>query len=154
MRLWSLHPQYLDRQGLLACWREALGAQAVLAGRVAGYSHHPQLERFLGRYQVKYIGWYLYLLRQEGLMRLTKKGRPMELKQDKILEIASYDFDPPITVSLGQLLYEKKHLMAKIEARRGKARVDLPVHDLPLVHPLFSIRFEDLNTEPWERLHV
>ena len=30
MRLWSLHPVYLDRQGLLACWREGLGAMKAL----------------------------------------------------------------------------------------------------------------------------
>ncbi|MGP9584395.1 pyrimidine dimer DNA glycosylase/endonuclease V, partial [Micrococcaceae sp. AOP34-BR2-30] len=30
MRLWSLHPEVLDRQGLIAGWREALLAQAVL----------------------------------------------------------------------------------------------------------------------------
>jgi hypothetical protein len=33
MRIWWLHPQYLGRQGLTVCWREALLAQAVLAGR-------------------------------------------------------------------------------------------------------------------------
>ena len=46
MRLWSLHPRYLDRQGLLALWREALLARAVLGGRTRGYRNHPQLERF------------------------------------------------------------------------------------------------------------
>ena len=30
MRLWSIHPKYLDRQGLLAVWREGLLAQKVL----------------------------------------------------------------------------------------------------------------------------
>jgi len=30
MRLWSIHPKYLDRQGLLAVWRESLLAQSVL----------------------------------------------------------------------------------------------------------------------------
>jgi hypothetical protein len=43
MRLWSLHPQYLDPQGLVALWREALLAQAVLRGKTRGYKHHPQL---------------------------------------------------------------------------------------------------------------
>jgi hypothetical protein len=46
MRLWTLHPGYLDPQGLVALWREALLAQAVLAGRTQGYRHHPQLQRF------------------------------------------------------------------------------------------------------------
>src|SRR5688500_18766973 len=46
MRLWTLHPKHLDRRGLVALWREALLAQAVLAGRTIGYRHHPQLTRF------------------------------------------------------------------------------------------------------------
>ena len=46
MRLWSIHPRYLDSQGLVALWREALLARAVLRGQTRGYRHHPQLERF------------------------------------------------------------------------------------------------------------
>ena len=46
MRLWSLHPALLDRAGIVACWRESLLAQAVLAGRTRGYTRHPQLARF------------------------------------------------------------------------------------------------------------
>jgi hypothetical protein len=30
MRLWSLHPKYLDKLGLLGLWREGLLAQKVL----------------------------------------------------------------------------------------------------------------------------
>ena len=47
MRLWSVHPRYLDTAGLTACWREALLAQKVLTGATRGYRRHPQLERFL-----------------------------------------------------------------------------------------------------------
>lgn len=46
MRLWTLHPQYLDAKGLTAAWREALLAQKVLSGSTIGYRHHPQLIRF------------------------------------------------------------------------------------------------------------
>ncbi len=45
MRLWSLHPKYLDRMGLVAVWREGLLAQAVLRGNTKGYKNHPQLNR-------------------------------------------------------------------------------------------------------------
>ena len=43
MRLWSIHPRYLDSMGLVALWREALLAQAVLRGETKGYKFHPQL---------------------------------------------------------------------------------------------------------------
>ena len=46
MRLWTIHPRYLDPQGLVALWREALLARAVLRGQTHGYRHHPQLDRF------------------------------------------------------------------------------------------------------------
>ena len=35
MRLWSLHPCYLDPAGLVAVWREGLLARAVLRGALA-----------------------------------------------------------------------------------------------------------------------
>ena len=46
MRLWSIHPKYLDTKGLLAVWREALLAKKVLENKTKGYKNHPQLERF------------------------------------------------------------------------------------------------------------
>ena len=46
MRLWSLHPKYLDKLGLLGLWRESLLAQKVLLGKTKGYKNHPQLIRF------------------------------------------------------------------------------------------------------------
>src|SRR5271166_4170250 len=46
VRLWTLHPKYLDAQGLVALWREGLLARAVLRGATKGYRHHPQLQRF------------------------------------------------------------------------------------------------------------
>ena len=33
MRIWSLHPKYLDPKGLVALWRETLLAKHVLEGK-------------------------------------------------------------------------------------------------------------------------
>src|SRR5690606_31742690 len=82
VRLWSMHPRYLDRQGLTAAWREALLAQAVLAGRTRGYTRHPQLERFRGTADpVGVVGSYLTVLRTEAVARgyaydVTRVDRP------------------------------------------------------------------------------
>lgn len=46
MRIWSLHPKYLDTKGLVALWRETLLAQHVLSGKTKRYKNHPQLARF------------------------------------------------------------------------------------------------------------
>ena len=70
MRLWSVHPQYLDPQGLVALWREALLAQQVLRGKTKGYRHHPQLDRFKAHpHPLKAIATYLAGVRQEACRR-------------------------------------------------------------------------------------
>lgn len=46
MRLWIIHPKYLDSVGLVAVWRETLSAQKALKGKTKGIANHPQLKRF------------------------------------------------------------------------------------------------------------
>jgi hypothetical protein len=41
MRLWSIHPKYLDDKGLVALWCEGLLAKKVLAGKTRGYKIIP-----------------------------------------------------------------------------------------------------------------
>src|SRR5690606_41710659 len=70
MRLWSVHPRYLDRQGLLALWREGLLARAVLRGKTRGYRRHPQLERFRAHASPRRaISAYLAAVHAEAAMR-------------------------------------------------------------------------------------
>ena len=38
MRLWTIHPRYLDSRGLVALWRESLLARAVLRSQTRGYA--------------------------------------------------------------------------------------------------------------------
>ena len=37
IRIWTLHPKYLDAKGLVAVWREALLAKHVLENKAKGY---------------------------------------------------------------------------------------------------------------------
>jgi len=46
MRLWSIHPEYLDSIGLVALWRESLLAQKVLKSETQSHKNHPQLKKF------------------------------------------------------------------------------------------------------------
>ena len=70
MRLWTLHPRYLDPQGLVALWREGLLARAVLAGQTRGYRHHPQLRRFQAQAApLAAIDAYLLAVHQEASAR-------------------------------------------------------------------------------------
>ena len=131
MRLWSLHPRYLDRQGLTAAWREALLAQAVLLGRTRGYRAHPQLLRFLaGRLPRRLIARYLRGLHQEA----TRRGYRFDATR-----IADSPGRGGLTVARGQLDFEWTHLRAKL-ARRSPTVLDRwRAVTMPRPHPMFRV---------------
>ena len=112
MRLWSLHPKYLDQKGLVALWRETLLAKAVLEGKTKGYKNHSQLIRFKAlKDPVKYINLYLYHIWQESHSR----GYNFDItKFSQDVFQAQYE---PLQVTQGQLDYEFKHLLNKLQVR-------------------------------------
>jgi hypothetical protein len=70
MRLWGIHPEYLDRAGLVALWRELLLSQKVLRGETKGYRNHPQLKRFRNHpHPQRAIAHYLMGVWEEGAWR-------------------------------------------------------------------------------------
>lgn len=142
MRIWSLHPRYLDRQGLVACWRETLLAQAVLAGRTHGYTRHPQLERFRELpLPVAAVGAYLGVVADEA----DDRGYRFDRSRIDLPGPAA----PAMTVTLGQLEFEWSHLQAKLAARSPDvAERWLPV-DRPDPHPSFLVVSGPVAT--WER---
>ena len=141
MRLWSLHPQYLDPQGLVALWREALLAQAVLRGKTRGYKHHPQLERFAAHSSPRLaINAYLRSIFEEA----ERRGYAFDRRK-----IGPVRAVPRISVSDGQLLHEWQHLLHKLAARSPALyerwrKVPTPAH-----HPLFRARRGPVAS--WER---
>ncbi len=141
MRLWSLHPKYLDTRGLVALWREALLAQAVLRGRTRGYRHHPQLVRFLELSSpCGGIAQYLRVVHAESLTR----GYAFAL--GKISRVRCSQF---IAVRSGQLDYEWEHLIHKLKARDSAHAKRLGTVRRPQPHPVFTIVRGPL--EQWER---
>jgi hypothetical protein len=145
MRLWSLHPRYLDARGLVAVWREALLAQAVLRGRTRGYTHHPQLLRFRETGDpVQSIAAYLWVVHDEAANRgysfdRRKIGR-FSNSRDKIQRI-------PVT--LGQLRYEWKHLQMKLKLRDPEWLASLSKRDNADPSPLFCAIAGSVET--WEK---
>jgi pyrimidine dimer DNA glycosylase len=130
MRLWTLHPQYLDRQGLIALWREALLARAVLRGRTRGYRHHPQLDRFKAHaYPRSAISAYLAAIHIEA----TARGYAFDKR--KIGPRRAVD---SISVNTGQISYEWRHLMAKLAVRDRALRRHWRAVRVPQCHPLFT----------------
>lgn len=147
MRLWSLSPAILDRAALVACWREGLLAQKVLAGGTLGYTRHPQLRRFRAHPEpLRAIGCYLGALQEEA----TARGYRFDA--GRILEPAGPEAVAPIPVTEGQLAYELAHLRRKVEARAPQWRAALPPEAAPAagipVHPL--LRAVPGDIEDWE----
>ena len=109
MRLWTVHPCYLDAKGLVAAWREALLAQKVLRGATRGYRHHPQLARFRSHPEpLAAIAAFL-----AGIAREAKK-RGYCFNTSKIARRPSAS---KLAETHGQLLYEWRHLKSKLRRR-------------------------------------
>lgn len=141
MRLWSLHPKYLDPQGLVALWREALLARAVLRGETKGYRHHPQLERFRAHPQPRLaISAYL------GAVHAEATCRGYAFDRGKIGQLRTVE---PIAVTTGQLEFEGQHLRRKLEQRNPELLPRLDEQAMLDPHPMFLPRRGPL--EPWER---
>jgi len=139
MRLWSLHPQYLDARGLVALWREGLLAQKVLAGLTRGYRHHPQLERF--RQHDGAITAYLHHVADEAESRGYRFDRS---------KLPAINAAAPLEVSSGQLRFEWQHLIAKLRERDPvRYRRFAAVAD-PLPHPFFVV--VDGAVAGWEKV--
>jgi hypothetical protein len=141
MRLWSLHPKYLDQKGLTAVWREGLLAQKVLLGETRGYRNHPQLARFREAHDpVAAIGAYL----REIVREARRRGYHFDSAR-----IANPAGQEKIPVTEGQVAFEWNHLLSKLR-RRSPAdyQRNLAVGD-PEPHPLFTLVTGEI--EQWER---
>ena len=142
MRLWSLHPRYLDGRGLVAVWREALLAQAVLSGRTKGYRRHPQLDRFRAEPRpLDCVGMYL----QGVLTEANSRGYAFVAAR-----INRVKGSGRLAVTRGQLEYEWRHLRQKLAARDPDWLAKLGNVARPRAHPLF--RVVPGGVELWERV--
>jgi hypothetical protein len=131
MRLWTIHPRYLDGQGLVALWREALLAQKVLQGKTKGYRHHPQLIRFQQHPRpLAAVAAYLSSILHEA------KARGYHFDGRKISKVSSRG---TITETDGQLLYEWSHLKRKLRKRNYTIYRIIKSVGIPQPHPLFRI---------------
>jgi hypothetical protein len=131
MRLWTLHPRYLDARGLVAAWREALLAQKVLQGATRGYTHHPQLARFRSHEKpVQAMAAFLAGIAKEA----RRRGYHFDTSK-----ISRHRLRSQMDESRGQLLYEWKHLRAKLRSRAPAVYRQFSEVGMPEAHPLFRI---------------
>lgn len=131
MRLWSLHPSHLDRQGLLAVWREALLAQQVLNGGTRGYRHHPQLLRFREtEHPQAVIATYLTVIADDA----SRRGYRFDRSKIPVLTATVL-----IPVTQGQIDFERQHLHAKLSVRDPQALAVFQALAQVQIHPLFTL---------------
>lgn len=140
MRIWSIHPCYLDAKGLVALWREGLLAQKVLQGDTRGYRNHPQLLRFRRTTNpVGAIACYLLGVAEEA----DERGYNFDRGRIVQRRIRSR-----LTVTDGQLQYEFDHLLAKLRQRAPGLHTGLYNIKRVKPHPLFD-RISG-TVEEWE----
>jgi Pyrimidine dimer DNA glycosylase len=141
MRLWSLHPSYLDAKGLVALWREGLLARKVLLGQTRGYRYHPQLTRFRAHANpVRAIDSYLWIVHEESVRR----GYHFDVSK-----LGSKPGGIKLRVTDGQLRYELEHLKHKLKQRDKDRYRQIAALEIPQPHPLFKVVVGEV--EEWER---
>src|ERR1700722_14833095 len=130
MRIWSLHPKYLDVKGLVALWREALLAKHVLEGKTKGYKNHPQLNRFKKcKNPFDAINLYLSSVYKEAESRGYNFDSSKFIKVNKALKL---------NVTQGQLDYEFNHLLLKLGKREPRLYKQLKTGISREPHPIFN----------------
>lgn len=144
MRIWSVHPKYLDAKGLVALWRETLLAKHVLEGKTKGYKNHPQLDRFK---EADSPGDCINFYLSHVLKEASRRG--YNFSKDKI----KWDFKAcSMTVTRGQLNYETTHLLNKLRVRDEEKYQELGNEKKVETHPLFHIVEGEI--EDWEVINT
>lgn len=140
MRIWSLHPKYLDAKGIVALWREALLAKNVLENKTKGYRNHPQLLRFKQvEYPLNAINQYLAGVHKEAV------ARNYNFNSDKI----NWDFKPiKIPVNNKQIDYEFQHLLQKLKVRDLEKYKSIT--DIQIIETAELFYVTDGAIEDWE----
>jgi hypothetical protein len=142
MRLWSIHPKYLDVRGIVALWRETLLAKKVLLGLTNGYTNHPQLVRFKNlKDPILGINTYLNSIYTESVNR----GYMFDSSK-----IGVIDESIVIDVTTKQLEYEYTHLLNKVRVRDIKKYEELKGITVIECNPIFNI--VEGNIEEWEKV--
>jgi hypothetical protein len=143
MRIWSVHPKYLDQKGLVALWRETLLAKKVLEGNTKGYKNHSQLVRFkYMKNPVVQINGYLLHIYEEA----TARG--YNFNRDKI-DMVQAIIAEPMLVTQGQFDYESKWLQQKLYDRDPNMFTANEKEGIIEPHPMFRIVGGPIAT--WEK---
>jgi hypothetical protein len=141
LRLWSIHPKYLDAAGLVALWRESLLAQKILKGKTKGFKNHPQLKRFkMHPYPQRVIANYLLEIWTES----KKRGYNFNRRK-----IGRLNTTKKMSVTSGQLRYEFNWLCDKLK-RRDPGRCK-KLRSVKKIECHSAFKTTEGEMEDWER---
>jgi len=142
MRLWSVHPKYLDCKGIVAAWREGLLAKRVLSGKTRGYKNHPQLRRFYeSKTPLGFINSYLFEIFKES------ENRRYSFDKGKL---EPKPIEGKIPVTLDQIRYEFGLLKEKARKRDSGWHDKIAGIKQPEPNPIFKI--VPGPVENWEKV--
>ena len=135
MRIWDIHPGYLNRQSLLGEHRELHGLVSILANGKKGYSHHPETLRWVG------FGWALKHRHRELVCEMNIRGyidrSPVRTRSNKGVFPSVYIDEPHVQFELLREKYKSKE----------KGRIPLPNNEQELwSHHKYSVLARDQGT--------
>lgn len=132
MRIWDIHPGYLNRQSLLGEHRELHGLVSVLVNAKLGYSRHPETLRWIG------FGWALKQRHKELVCEMNLRGyrdkSPVRTHSNKGIWPSVYIDEPYIQFKLLKEKYRNKE----------QGRIPLPNNSQELwAHHKYSVLARD-----------
>lgn len=143
MRIWSIHPKYLDNIGLIACWRETLLTKHVLLGLTKGYKNHSQLLRFKNSSSpIDYINFYL------NELYIESQNRNYNFNKNKIGKFKNNL--EKINITNKQIEYEFNHLILKLKIRSKEKYEEIKNIKNIEANNLFNIINGEI--ESWEKI--
>ena len=130
MRIWSIHPKYLDSKELLNLWKETLEVKNKLLSKTNGFDHSKQLERFLDlKKPIEAINNYMSSVYKEAVKRNCEVDD----------EFMDWDFDDSlqIPVTSGQINLEIKELRSRLREKDEEKLHSLNGNTFLELHPIF-----------------
>jgi hypothetical protein len=132
MRIWDIHPGYLNRQSLLGEHRELHGMVSIIVNGKKGYSRHPETLRWVG------YGWAIKQRHRELVCEMELRGyvdnSPVKTRSNKGVWPPGYIDKPHIQFQLLKDKYKGKE----------EGRIPLPKNEQELwSHHKYSVLARD-----------
>lgn len=140
----SISPESLDRQDLVSLWRESLLARKAIEKKNKDYENQPQLRRHKDSFNpLTNINYYLSSVHEEA----QKRGYDVDAKKIALLKNKMKD----TKVSNGQVNYEFKHILKKLEDRDYGEFSKIKEAGMGSIKTNKTFKVVQGNVESWEK---